>query len=517
MSYIVEQKIKNRIYLYEVNSYWDKNKKQSRQKRKYIGPKERIEEKKVKLTDKSEIISKSVGNIALLKNISDKIGLRDILKKFFPDDFSDILNLSFYNICNATAGYLYNYWHDEHHLDNNRSLYSEDISAIYNKIGSKESSCNNFMSDWSKSLNSGNSLYYDITSISSYGSNNSFLEWGYNRDGENLEQINLGSVHCRKTSLPMFYRLFPGSINDVTTIKNSIKYFDVFDLKKSLLVMDRGFFSKDNILSLHQNNLRFIQAIPLWLKNSKKLITDNKKKLLSSKSAFNYNEEILHHCSSFITYDNVRLKAHIYFDEKRHTDQKHNFLKELFKIEKRHQNIKLEDINSYNGYIEQNIPKKYHNYFTWNKKTKYITKNTKILEEHISSFGHFIIITNDDKLSGQEILSHYRDKDKVEKGFHGLKTSLDGDRIRVHSEIAMKGKLFVKFISMILYCYLIKQMKDTELNKSYSTKEILLILKKLKIHSIGKEKFLSEITKKQKIILEKFNMKIDDVESSLLT
>ena len=39
MSYIVEQKIKGNIYLYNVESYWDKGKKQSRQKRTYIGPK----------------------------------------------------------------------------------------------------------------------------------------------------------------------------------------------------------------------------------------------------------------------------------------------------------------------------------------------------------------------------------------------------------------------------------------------------------------------------------------------
>ncbi len=39
MSYIVEQKIKGNIYLYRVESYWDKDKKQSRQRRKYIGPK----------------------------------------------------------------------------------------------------------------------------------------------------------------------------------------------------------------------------------------------------------------------------------------------------------------------------------------------------------------------------------------------------------------------------------------------------------------------------------------------
>ena len=41
MSYIVEQKIKGNIYLYRVESYWDKDKKQSRQKRTYLGPKNR--------------------------------------------------------------------------------------------------------------------------------------------------------------------------------------------------------------------------------------------------------------------------------------------------------------------------------------------------------------------------------------------------------------------------------------------------------------------------------------------
>ncbi len=38
MSYIAKQKIKGNIYLYRVDSYWDKEKKQSRQKRTYIGP-----------------------------------------------------------------------------------------------------------------------------------------------------------------------------------------------------------------------------------------------------------------------------------------------------------------------------------------------------------------------------------------------------------------------------------------------------------------------------------------------
>ncbi|MDY6966698.1 MAG: transposase, partial [Halobacteriota archaeon] len=37
MSYIVKQKIRGRLYAYEVESYWDPMKKQARQKRKYLG------------------------------------------------------------------------------------------------------------------------------------------------------------------------------------------------------------------------------------------------------------------------------------------------------------------------------------------------------------------------------------------------------------------------------------------------------------------------------------------------
>ena len=78
MSYIIEQKVKNRIYLYEVEAYWDKEKKQSRQRRRYLGPKHKVERDKVRLRDKSEISSKSVGNVSLLDSVAKSLGLRDI-------------------------------------------------------------------------------------------------------------------------------------------------------------------------------------------------------------------------------------------------------------------------------------------------------------------------------------------------------------------------------------------------------------------------------------------------------
>ena len=48
MSYIVERKVNGNIYRYEIVSYWDKDKKQPRQKSKYLGPKEKAITKKIK-------------------------------------------------------------------------------------------------------------------------------------------------------------------------------------------------------------------------------------------------------------------------------------------------------------------------------------------------------------------------------------------------------------------------------------------------------------------------------------
>lgn len=42
MSYRINQKIGNNVYVYEVESYWDPEKKQPRQKRKYIGKKDPV-------------------------------------------------------------------------------------------------------------------------------------------------------------------------------------------------------------------------------------------------------------------------------------------------------------------------------------------------------------------------------------------------------------------------------------------------------------------------------------------
>ena len=86
MSFVVEQRIKGRIYLYQVESYWDKEKKKARQRRTYIGPKDRVRGSNVKPV-LSELTVKHYGNIALLEDIAAKTRLLPTLEKNFGSDY----------------------------------------------------------------------------------------------------------------------------------------------------------------------------------------------------------------------------------------------------------------------------------------------------------------------------------------------------------------------------------------------------------------------------------------------
>jgi transposase len=55
-------------------------------------------------------------------------------------------------------------------------------------------------------------LIYDITSLSSHSSLMNLLEYGYNRDGVSLPQINLSLIMDKELGIPVMYDLYPGSM-----------------------------------------------------------------------------------------------------------------------------------------------------------------------------------------------------------------------------------------------------------------------------------------------------------------
>ena len=510
MSFIINQKIKGRIYLYKVESYWDKDKKKARQRRTYIGPKDRVRGSDVKPL-LSELTVKHYGNIALLEDIAEKTRLLTTLEKNFGADYREILALAWFQIMESDADYLFPYWLGEQHPEQVKMLYSSDISGLYERIGRNQKAMERFTGDWIANMQPIEGIYYDITSFSSYSTGIDCVEWGYNRDKEDLPQINMGMVCCQNSGLPFFYKLFPGSIVDVSTIHNLLKDLQAYRLKDVLMVMDRGFFSTSNITSIaaSEQHITFLQPLPFSLKATKELVKRNARKLKDVGTAFKYNEEIVHHTVDRITIGKQDFETHIFFNEKAAIDGRHQFLAKLLDIEAGLTCRTFSSQKEMQETLQAQVAEKYRCFFSWNKRTGTIQRNRIKINEHTATMGYMVIATNSRQMDRHTVLHHYRDKDKVEKIFDGVKNHMDGNRLRVHSGYTLEGKLFVRYIAMILYMYITKVMREKKLFEKYSIREMIKELAKIKIikHE-NMAPFISEISKKQKDIFKNFDMEL---------
>jgi transposase len=77
---------------------------------------------------------------------------------------------------------------------------------------------------------------------------------------ESLPQINLAVVFGEESMLPVYYRKMPGNISDVSTIKKLLIDMDFLGLEKINFVLDRGFYSADNINSLYRMRHKLVMS-----------------------------------------------------------------------------------------------------------------------------------------------------------------------------------------------------------------------------------------------------------------
>lgn len=162
--------------------------------------------------------------------------------------------------------------------------------------------------------------------------------WGYNRDGESIPQVNLGMVMSMSSGLPMFYQVYPGSISDVTTLKNIAYRAKEWDVELDTFVVDRGFYSASNLELLNELDLHFIMPLPSTVKLTQTLLAEAKSSLTSLLNSFLYQGQPLFAVRKNFEINGCLFYATIYFDEKRFSDESNRFYRRMNELE---------------GYIEQ--------------------------------------------------------------------------------------------------------------------------------------------------------------------
>ena len=106
-------------------------------------------------TENEGVLSKSIRGgkwLSIGYIIQKSLGLIDILKEHFRDDYKEILALSAYGFQESLPSYLFPFWHEDHILDDVKKMNSSTLSSLYERIGRNELGRYEFLKSWGKHI-----------------------------------------------------------------------------------------------------------------------------------------------------------------------------------------------------------------------------------------------------------------------------------------------------------------------------------------------------------------------------
>lgn len=513
MSFIRYKTKGDKTYAYEITSFYDKEKKSPRQKSKYLGV---VNEGKIerKRANSSPHMTFDYGNVAVVLKIAEELKLKQTLVEIYGEHTANIMiALAANKLIQDTSLSNFKYWYENTYLTKMLPIEnptSQMLSRFLDQLGEEQFKKASFLKNWCEKVSPKSSIAYDLTSLSSSSELIDMLEYGYSRDKDYLPQINLGYVASLDASLPLYFKKFPGSINDVTTIKNLLSELHSFGVNKIRLVLDRGFYSQNNIKEMKENGYDFVMAMPFHVKMAQKIIAINNLKSDSPDRAVSYNGKIIYVGSGDAEISSVKVKYYHIFDEERRSREINTFYGHLIKIESMLEGkilLRFENVID----IVSEIAGKYSGYFTAKKVDGKIVlkRKNKAISRLTNRMGKTILIFTDD-IDWETALSHYRNKDRIEKMFKALKNDLGATPVRVHKETTLDGSLLISFIALIIYSDLIRRIRESNLMKDYSMEGIFLELAKIKkIRLLDESEITSEVTKKCRSILQ--GLRLSDI------
>lgn len=455
---------------------------------------------------------KNAGLDLLLSHIAQSLKLDHLLNDVFGDSLAQrILSLAYYCAFDGRQPLSrMNIWFDDQYLPWKNGFSLGMIEKTLMEITASDILA--FQQAWMKQVPRNDRLSLDITSVSSYCRNIADVARGYNRDHENLPQINLLMLVSQTTRLPLWFEQLPGAIADITTVKDTVKLLKQLDDTPRSIVFDRGFASQENIACLMDNHVKFTMGVPLWrFEDVRKEIAQAREQKLfnapsSTLSLFDTNSIYQSQGVTLLKKLNGhRVYLHLYYTDFYHAQNNLVLMQDLSRIEqmlKSGEELKLpSDIAlAQKCFIVKKTP----------VRGIRVTANLDAIEQlRNSDAGYFAIYSTEFK-DAEQAMWAYKLRDGIEKRFDDLKNEEDMHRIRVHSTHNLQSRLFIQFIAQILRCSILRKLQSTEaksLSKVQSVTDVLWNVASLRrVHVQGRRPFYKRPTKIQREIFTLFGI-----------
>lgn len=455
----------------------------------------------------------TVGDAHVLLHLARETGLAGLVQQAFgTEDGQALLGVALHQAAEGRAVYLAGDWLEEREVPaamHGELLQTDRVYGLIAAAGSDTAAQERFFRGWIEASGRPAALIYDITSISTYARDLELAEWGYNRDGESLPQINLALVSDSRGGRPLWYRPLPGSIPDVATLKLTAEMLNDLGLEDFSFSLDRGFYSQANVRGMLQEGIGFTIGVPFSVTQARTLVQRHRVALGSTKRSFPFHDHIMRHVRDTwrVKGDRGRpreLDAHLFFEPARQADSVTRTETAVFALEAKaagetflSRREAWQWLNENAGALRSCLAVRPAAEQRWR-----IQRKARAVALATSRMGFTLVLTSQRGGAPEEVLARYRGRDRVEKLLDTLKNDDGQHRLRTGNDRAAAGRLFVAFLALVLHSELERRMRDAGLLRKMSVPQFLAQVRKIKsVRMAGGIRHLLEITKRNRDLL----------------
>ena len=406
-----------------------------------------------------------VGPFLIIDETIRKIKLREILSSSFTEsEINRILDFVSYMVVNEdNAAIHFNGYAYEHALfESGRGVSDETLGRLFGKID--ESRINTFMKKWNEHIiqehdKTDNGKVYisvDGTNTSSQAGEIELVEYGASKVDDGNPIINMMLAVDMASSLPILYDMYNGSINDMSECTFMLTQIIGMNYKAFGVVLDRGFFSKENISYFDRHNLDFIIMAKGW----KRFVRSAVLKVVSTFE--NREKTYIPRYGVYGTTTKCELFGaerylHIFYkpetvawEQNALREKMENWENKLTKLKETQEHVDLRSHNYISNFF-------FIDYQEKKDKNDVVIKRTVVnfrrkeeeIDNELSLAGHFVIVTSE-KMDASTALIAYKSRDINEKLNAVSKTFLGNTSYRVSDKNHLRGKGFIVFLGMII-------------------------------------------------------------------
>lgn len=372
-----------------------------------------------------------IGSCVVIRKVIDEYDLWSMLSKRFGKETGLILDLAAYLIVDEeNVGQYYPDFAFSHPLFTEKmTIYSDSkISRLLNSITKNQ--CIGFLDDWNKNRDHRNRIYvsYDSTNKNCDAGDIDIVEFGKAKDDKGLPVFNLAVAMDKTNRVPLFYEEYPGSITDVSQFTFMVDKVLEYGYQKIGFILDRGYFSKDNIQYIDKNNYSFI----IMCKGCKALVSSL---ILDKRGTFETKRDAA--IRSYKVYG-MTTKARLYEDDT--TDRWLHIYYNPSKQSAEREQLE-QKIERYRQFLDTHIGqdtkfgKTYQDYFYlyYDKHGRFIgvEERADVIERELQLCGYFCIITSE-KMTAAQALIQYKGRD-IPENFSVRIRPLSAQRVSAYS------------------------------------------------------------------------------------